>query len=193
MCEFWEGSDGTLTFFQIPLDWMQDEMFFSVMIIIFTGFMASFPLCGETMKALTVELNGREVSLAAQKRAGEILVPLDGFCDLIGAEAKEIDGGPFAVCRGDLCIPLNVSDTRDTIMVDGVLFGRLDAFGGPLDLEWHLDNGTLSIQSKKDSTVGLGAGDQPPPFTLSDLYTGQSVSLSDFQGKKTAFYMWASW
>lgn len=44
-----------------------------------------------------------------------------------------------------------------------------------------------------DTAVGLGIGHAPPAFTLPDLYSGELVSLSDFRGKKTAFFMWASW
>lgn len=44
-----------------------------------------------------------------------------------------------------------------------------------------------------DTAVGLGIGHAPPAFTLPDLFTGEQVSLSDFRGKKTAFFMWASW
>lgn len=41
--------------------------------------------------------------------------------------------------------------------------------------------------------VGLSIGHAPPAFILPDLYSGEQVSLSDFLGKKTAFFMWASW
>ena len=41
--------------------------------------------------------------------------------------------------------------------------------------------------------VGLSIGHAPPAFTLPDLYTGELISSSDFRGKKTAFFMWASW
>ena len=44
-----------------------------------------------------------------------------------------------------------------------------------------------------DTAVGLGIGHAPPAFTLPDLYTGELISSSDFFGKKTAFFMWASW
>ena len=41
--------------------------------------------------------------------------------------------------------------------------------------------------------IGLSIGHMPPAFTLPDLYTGEMISSSDFLGKKTAFFMWASW
>lgn len=44
-----------------------------------------------------------------------------------------------------------------------------------------------------DTVLGLGIGHAPPAFILPDLYTGEMISSSDFRGKKTAFFMWASW
>ena len=41
--------------------------------------------------------------------------------------------------------------------------------------------------------VGLSIGHAPPAFTLPDLYTGELISSSDFHGKNTVFFMWASW
>ncbi len=41
--------------------------------------------------------------------------------------------------------------------------------------------------------IGLSIGQVPPAFTLPDLYSGEMISSSDFRGKKTAFFMWASW
>ncbi|MDP6038588.1 MAG: hypothetical protein QGG64_08570 [Candidatus Latescibacteria bacterium] len=145
------------------------------------------------MATLALKLDGSESALSAQQRNEDILVPLDAFCDLIGAEAKEVDGGMLAVCRDDLCIPLNVSSDQDTMTVDDVLFGRLEAFGEPLGLAWNVADGVLSVRAGNGVAKGLGIGQTPPDFTLSDLYTEEPVSLRDYRGKKTAFYMWASW
>ncbi len=41
--------------------------------------------------------------------------------------------------------------------------------------------------------IGLSIGQVPPAFTLPDLYSGEMISSSNFLGKKTAFFMWASW
>jgi peroxiredoxin len=41
-------------------------------------------------------------------------------------------------------------------------------------------------------SVGTAVGDAPPPFALPDL-AGQSVSLTDFQGKVVVLDLWATW
>ena len=38
----------------------------------------------------------------------------------------------------------------------------------------------------------VGVGDSAPDFTLQSL-EGNSVSLSDYRGKKLVLFMWASW
>lgn len=59
----------------------------------------------------------------------------------------------------------------------------------------HTLSGEESVKTLEPelNDVGLSIGHVPPVFTLPDLYSGELVSLSDFRGKKTAFFMWASW
>lgn len=145
------------------------------------------------MASLDVSIDGQKVAISAAVQGDAVFVALDTFCEAVNAEAKTLEAnGPLAVCRDDLCIPLNVSGTEDTLTVEGVLFGRLAAFGDPLGLKWTQNNGSLVVTSGQAAS-GLGIGNTPPSFTLPDLYSGEAVSLSDYRGKKTVFYMWASW
>lgn len=59
----------------------------------------------------------------------------------------------------------------------------------------HTLSGEESVKTLEPvmNDVGLSIGHAPPAFTLPDLYSGEMISLSDFLGKKTAFFMWASW
>jgi len=144
---------------------------------------------------LKTYLDRQEISLKPASRLVEdgVWVPLDAFCNLIDVEAKVLeDGGPLAVCRDDLCIPLNGVE-QDTVSFDGILYAALEAFGEPLGLKWSVEGDMLNVTSGNGERVGLGIGHRPPAFTLPDLYTGEPVSLSDYRGKKTVFYMWASW
>lgn len=148
---------------------------------------------GQTMSDLSVVVDQQKTTLAAKVQDGQVYVALDAFCSAVDAEAKTLEeNGPLAVCRDDLCIPLNVAGTEDTVTVDGLLFGRLAAFGEPLGLSWTQNNGSLTVTTGQ-AVTGLGIGNTPPAFALPDLYSGASVSSSDYVGKKTVFYMWASW
>jgi hypothetical protein len=148
---------------------------------------------GQMMSTLSVVVDQQKTALAAKVQDGQIYVPLDDFCSAVNAEAKILEeNGPLAVCRDDLCIPLNVVGTEDTLTVDGLLFGRLGAFGEPLGVSWTQNNGSLVVMTGQ-MVAGLGIGNAPPAFTLPDMYSGVPVSSSDYMGKKTVFYMWASW
>lgn len=59
----------------------------------------------------------------------------------------------------------------------------------------HTLSGEESVKTLEPelNDVGLSIGHAPPAFTLPDLFTGKMISSSDFFGKKTAFFMWASW
>lgn len=59
----------------------------------------------------------------------------------------------------------------------------------------HTLSGEESVKTLEPelNDVGLSVGHVPPAFILPDLYTGELISSSDFRGKKTAFFMWASW
>ena len=96
------------------------------------------------------------------------------------------------MCREDLCIPLNGVE-KDTVSVGGTTFATLAAFGDPIGLTWSVEGDVLRVSSENGASVGLGIGRRPPTFTLHDLFTGESVSSTDYGGKKTVFYMWASW
>ena len=143
------------------------------------------------MQGLTVVLDGRPTALTPGPRFDKerVLVPLRAFSEAVGAEVKELDGnGQLAVCKGDLCIPLSA-----VLSLDGAVFVPLAAFGEPLGLKWKVDGDALRVTSENGVRSGLGIGNRPPDFTLPDLYSGEPISLGDYRGKKTVFYMWASW
>lgn len=47
-------------------------------------------------------------------------------------------------------------------------------------------------ESKKDNVPGLGVGLKAPDFELKNL-AGETVKLSDFEGKKVMLNFWATW
>lgn len=145
------------------------------------------------MRVLKLHLDGRPAPLTPAPRLekGEVLVPLHAFCEAVGAEAKTLpDSEQVAVCKGDLCIPLRQAET---VSIDRVTYAPLAAFGEALRLRWQAEGDTLRVTSGAGDRIGLGIGARPPDFTLPDLYTGESVSLSDYRGRKAVFYVWASW
>jgi hypothetical protein len=124
---------------------------------------------------------------------GRVLAPLNALCESIDAEVKVLEGlEQSAVCRGDLCIPLNVGGADDTLEIDGDEYIDVDILAEVLGLEVTIEEDSAMV-STNGLNIGLGSGDTPPAFRLPDLYSGDPVASSDFLGRKVVFYMWASW
>ena len=139
---------------------------------------------------------------------GEVLVPLHAFSHVLGAEVETIEAGArFAVCKGDICVPLDVSG-GNIISIAETVYAPISVVAEPLGLRWQIENNILNVTSSavvlnankelrpkvsKVESIGLSIGSRPPDFTLSDIYTGELVSTKDYLGKKTVFFMWASW
>lgn len=140
-------------------------------------------------------IDSKLVSLtpAPRLKNGDALVPLHAFSNAVGAEVKTLeDSGNLAVCKGDLCIPLGDSGAN-TISIEDVVYVPLDVLAEPLGLRWQMEDNALRVTSSAGERIGLRIGDHPPDFMLPDLYTGELVSLRNYRGKKTVFFMWASW
>lgn len=140
------------------------------------------------MNTLAVQIDGRVANIVAEREDDVIWLPAPSFARAVGAEFKKLAQGPWAVCRGDLCIALEAGDLR----AEGPWLA-LAAVAGPLGLRWELDGQTLVVASDNSAEQGLGIGQVPPAFELPDLHTGELVSSTSFAGRKTFFYMWASW
>lgn len=156
------------------------------------------------METLTLVVDGEEVVLTQSPRrecsnrdsptregGDRVLVPVHAFSEALGAEAKDLNGnGSLAVCKADLCIPLS---EEETVSIEGEVFAYLSAFGKELGLQWQLADATLTVRTEGRVATGLAVGSRPPVFELPDLSTGSTVSSADYVGKKTVFFVWASW
>jgi len=166
-----------------------------IVLIFYLGASCAYKKEMYTMNSLKLYIDSEPVTLAfaPKLKNGEALVPIHTFSQIVGAEVKTLEGsGQPTICKNDLCIPVNISGAN-AVSIDGVIYVPLSEFASPLGLSWRIDDNALKITSSEVGSAGLGIGDYPPDFTLSDLYTGESVSLKDYRGKKAVFFMWASW
>ena len=138
------------------------------------------------MEHLELRLDGaiKRLNPGPLKSDTGVLVPIESFAFAVGAEAKEIDGR-WAVCKEDLCIFVE-DDPKATLDIEGVVYASLSDFGDSLGLSWRVRDTSLAVNRN-------GLGQRQPSFVLPDLFTGELVSVESFYGKKTAFFMWASW
>ena len=141
------------------------------------------------MEKFAVHIDGRATDIVAKQQGEIVWLPASSFARAVGAEFKKMpEGGPWAVCRGDLCIALEAGDLRAE---DSWL--TLEAVAEPLQLSFLIEGQALLVTNGEKAERGLGVGQVPPAFELPDLYTGELVSSASFAGRKTFFYMWASW
>jgi len=151
------------------------------------------------MGPIALYIDGEGVSLSpnAVLKDGDVLVPLEAFGRKVDLKIEYLeDPEQVTICRDDLCIPLMAGDVKQgAVFLSEVAFASPSAFAGPAGLGWRYDaeEKVLRIFTGEVSEVGLGVGDLAPDFTLPDLSTGTPISLSDFRGQKTVFFMWASW
>jgi len=148
------------------------------------------------MQTLNISIAGQPIVLepAPVLKAGEWLVPLEAFSEAIGAKVEYPDGSGMAViCQADRCVPLKIGESA--VDIEGTIYAAPKVIAAPFGFSVQT-NGANQIHVLRDGNLsadkGSLAGRLAPDFTLPDL-DGKPVRLSDFRGKKTLVYMWASW
>lgn len=143
---------------------------------------------------MVLTIDGVDVSSDLQPRRTEagIEIPLEVFADAIHADVKELgDGGNIALCRDDLCVPIDAGLRR---LIDGHEYVPLEVFGKAFGLLWTSTEKEIRVNTNGSrNSEGLGMGQIAPGFTLPDMYTGEPVSSDTFRRRKSVFFMWASW
>ena len=138
---------------------------------------------------MKIIIDGTDLPIEGRLRDGQLLAPLTGFVESLGAEVRPAGPGQTTICRGDLCVLLADDDVAQSDGVDHVV---VDHLSDALDFDIRIDGDTAMVISKTGDH-GLSPGDSPPEFALPDLFTGESVSSRAYLGRKVVFYMWASW
>ena len=120
-----------------------------------------------------------------------VLVPIEPFAAAIGAEVKDLGtAGAFALCLDERCVPIGAESLRT---IDGDGFADVASFAEALGLSYSVSDHELRVNTSESSRSDGGVGRIAPTFTLTDMRTGEPV-LTDFsRGRKTVFYVWASW
>lgn len=154
---------------------------------------------GTSMGKLTVLLDGHPVVLTPPplRKDDGWLVPLESFCQVIGAKVEYPgESGMAVVCQADRCVPLKIGDIEaGAIEIDGGVYASpavvVEPFGFQIQAQSsdRIEIVTGGVQMKD---TGKTAGRLAHDFTLTAL-DGAARRLSDFRGKKTLLYIWGSW
>jgi hypothetical protein len=148
---------------------------------------------GGEMRKLRLNVDGVAVDGSPDGLASEsqVLVPIESFSDALGAELKELGGSDaFAICLDERCVPIDAESLRT---IDGNGYADLASFGEALGLSYAISDHELRVSTSESMHSDGSVGHVAPTFTLPDMRTGEPV-LTDFaRGRKTVFYVWASW
>jgi hypothetical protein len=100
------------------------------------------------------------------------------------------------ICQDDRCVPLKIGDAvGGVIEIDGLMYAAPAAVAEPFGFQIQMfsPNRIAVLKGGTDMTnMENIAGQLAPDFVLPDL-DGKPRRLSDFRGKKTLIYIWASW
>ena len=132
---------------------------------------------------MTTLLNGegtREIDAVA--RPGTLLVTAATLADVTGWQLE-----PEGLCRGDVCVPVPNQATRGNLF-DLTAFAR--STGQTVVAE--PEAGVWSFGEMQALGGGLSRSRVAPDFEVPDRQ-GRPVRLSEFRGRKTLLFTWASW
>ena len=154
---------------------------------------------GKAMEKLSVFIDGKPVTFTSPPllKDGILLVPLESFSERIGAKVDYPEGAEIAVvCQDERCISLKFGDvTRGALLVNGIVYASPAAFAEPFGFQIKTRSPNLIEIVKgglKMTGTGNIAGQLASDFILPDL-EGTPRRLSEFRGRKTLLYLWASW
>ena len=138
------------------------------------------------MQEKEVRLSDGRTLEGATWDGGVCWVPEKALRFFEGVHTRRLDDGRRALCREELCAPLDDGHWRGG---DGAV--SLEGLCAALDLEAVDAGGAWRLQPRLPA--GLGVGMRPPDFVLPQLNGGAERSPAHYHGRRAVFYMWASW
>ena len=128
---------------------------------------------------------------------GSVFISLDDISERLGIISKDIGEGMVGLCKGDLCVPVQLNNEGDARRDSGVLMINADLIAATLNLraEWLIMGKALHFVPLDPlmPDEALKAGDVVPDFALPSITDSKMVSFSAFRGKRVLLFLWASW
>ncbi len=161
----------------------------------------TFAICSAAAANITVSIyvTGEEniSGVRAVIEDGSVFISLDDISERLGIISKDIGEGMVGLCKGDLCVPVQLDNEEDARRDSGVLMINAHLIAATLDSrsEWLIMGKALRF-IPVDNVMpdeALKVGDVVPDFVLPSITDGKMVSFSRFRGKRVLLFLWASW
>ena len=128
---------------------------------------------------------------------GSVFISLDDISEKLGIISKDIGEGMVGLCKGDLCVPVQLDNEEDARRDSGVLMINAHLIAATLEskAQWLVMGKALRF-IPVDNVMpdeALKVGDVVPDFVLPSIADGKMVSFSRFRGKRVLLFLWASW
>lgn len=128
---------------------------------------------------------------------GSVFISLDYISEKLGIISKDIGEGMVGLCKGDLCVPVQLDNEEDARRDSGVLMINAHLIAATLEskAQWLVMGKALRF-IPVDNVMpdeALKVGDVVPDFVLPSIADGKMVSFSRFRGKRVLLFLWASW
>jgi hypothetical protein len=128
---------------------------------------------------------------------GSVFISLDDISEKLGIISKDIGKGMVGLCKGDLCVPVQLDNEEDARRDSGVLMINAHLIAATLEskAQWLVMGKALRF-IPVDNVMpdeALKVGDVVPDFVLPSIADGKMVSFSRFRGKRVLLFLWASW
>jgi len=162
---------------------------------------STFFICSAAAASNTVSIYiaGEEniTGVRAVIEDGSVFISLDDISEKLGIISKDIGEGMVGLCKGDLCVPVQLDNEEDARRDSGVLMINGDLIAATLNLkaEWLIMGKALHFVPLDPlmPDEALKVGDVVPDFALPSIADGKMVSFSSFRGKRVLLFLWASW
>ncbi len=148
---------------------------------------------------ISINISGEEdiAGVSAITRNGSVFISIDDVSERLDIVSKDIAEGMIGLCKGDLCVPVQLDSEEDALRDSGQLLINADLVASALssEFQWVISGKSLRFvpldQVALDTVIKVG--DVVPDFALPSITDGKMVSLSSFRGKRVLLFLWASW